>query len=415
MRRVTETAAEPTSSRHRIGARSIAAVVALILGLGLLPIGTVTYWGNRTVSDAGRFIETTGPLASDPAVQDSLSAYITEKVEAQIDPEKVVNQIFAGLIEDYPSLKALVPIIAGAIDALIGQVVDRLVRSEQFQQLWDLANTAAQKSLMAILEGRDDGPVSLQGDEVVLDIGVLIDQVKQGLVDRGFGAAANINIPQAEQQIVLLESPQLAQIRTIYSLTSPIAAGLVFIAFLLLVLAVVLARRRPRMVAWAGGGAAVGGLALVVGLGIGQTVFVNTLDGTPFEKASQTFYDQLLTFLYNAAYSLVLLGLIVLVVGLYLCGARWAVELRASVNNLADDISGSIPAGPITSSAAWVAAHARWLRIGVAALFVIIVLIGSDLSLARTIWAAVISLILLGIIQVWAAAGRRTPAEPIAA
>ena len=412
---MTETAATPTPAKRRIGVRSIAAVLALILGLGLLPLGTVTYWGHRTVTDTERYLETMQPLAYDEDVQNSLSVFITDKIEEQIDPEALVNQVFAGLIEEYPSLKALVPIVAGAIDSLIAQVVDRLVRSDQFKQLWDLANTAAQKSLMAILEGRDDGPVSLQGDEVVLDISVLVDQVKQGLVDQGFSAAANINVPQADRQIVLLEAPQLAQIRTIYSFTSPVAAGLVFIAILLLVLAVVLARRRPRMTAWAGGGAAVGGGLLVVGLGVGQTAFVNTLEGTPFEKASQTFYDQLLKFLYNGAYSLIVLGIIVFAVGLYLCGARWAAELRATVNNLADDIAGNIPAGPIVSSGAWVAAHARWLRVAVAVIFTIIVVIGNDLSVARTIWAALIALVLLGVIQVWAAAGRRTPAEQVSA
>ena len=411
----TSTPAQPKPAQRRIGVRSIAAVIALILGLGLLPLGTVTYWGHRTVTDTERYLETMQPLAYDEDVQDSLSVFITDKIEEQIDPEALVNQLFAGLIEEYPSLKALVPIVSGAVDSLIAQVVDRLVRSDQFKQLWDLANTAAQKSLMAILEGRDDGPVSLQGDEVVLDIGVLIDQVKQGLVDQGFSAAANINVPQADRQIVLLESPQLAQIRTIYSFTSPVAAGLVYIAVLLLVLAVVLARRRPRMTAWAGGGAAVGGGLLVVGLGIGESLFVNTLEGTPFEKASQTFYDQLLKFLYNGSYSLIVLGIIVMAVGLYLCGARWAVELRATVNNLADDIAGNIPAGPITSSGAWVAAQARWLRVAVAVIFTIIVVIGNDLSVARTIWAALIALLLLGIIQVWAAAGRREPAEQVTA
>jgi hypothetical protein len=410
---VTDTSAPSTPAKRRIGARSIAAVLALILGLGLLPLGTVTYWGHRTVTDTERYLETMQPLAYDEDVQDSLSIFLTEKIEEQVDPEALVNQLFAGLIEQYPALKALVPVVSGAIDSLIAQVVDRLVRSDQFKQLWDLANTAAQKGLMAILEGRDDGPVSLEGDAVVLDISSIIDQVKQGLVDRGFAAAANINVPEADRQIVLLEAPQLAQIRTIYSLTSPIAVALFFIAILLLVLAVVLARRRPRMVAWAGGGAAAGGLLLIVGLGIGETVFVNTLDGTPFEKASQTFYDQLLKFLYNGAYAIVVLGIIVFAVGLYLCGARWAVELRAAVNNLADDVARNIPAGPITSSGASVAAHARWFRVGVGVIFTIIVVIGNDLSVARTIWAALIALVLLGVIQVWAAAGRRTPAEQV--
>ena len=410
---MTDTSAPSTPTKRRIGARSIAALLALILGVGLLPLGTITYWGHRTVTDTERYLETMQPLAYDEDVQDSLSVFLTGKIEEQVDPEALVNQLFAGLIEQYPALKALVPVVSGAMDSLIAQVVDRLVRSDQFKQLWDLANTAAQKGLMAILEGRDDGPVSLQGDAVVLDISSIIDQVKQGLVDRGFAAAANINVPEADRQIVLLEAPQLAQIRTIYSLTSPIAVALFFFAILLLVLAVVLARRRPRMVAWAGGGAAAGGLVLIVGLGIGETVFVNTLEGTPFEKASQTFYDQLLKFLYNGAYAIVVLGIIVLAVGLYLCGARWAVELRAAVNNLADDVARNIPAGPITSSGASVAAHARWLRVGVGVIFTIIVVIGSDLSVARTIWAALIALVLLAVIQVWAAAGRRAPAEQV--
>lgn len=410
---MTETSAPSTPTKRRIGARSIAALLALILGVGLLPLGTITYWGHRTVTDTERYLETMQPLAYDEDVQDSLSVFLTEKIEEQVDPEALVNQLFAGLIEQYPALKALVPVVSGAMDSLIAQVVDRLVRSDQFKQLWDLANTAAQKGLMAILEGRDDGPVSLQGDAVVLDISSIIDQVKQGLVDRGFAAAANINVPEADRQIVLLEAPQLAQIRTIYSLTSPIAVALFFFAILLLVLAVVLARRRPRMVAWAGGGAAAGGLVLIVGLGIGETVFVNTLEGTPFEKASQTFYDQLLKFLYNGAYAIVVLGIIVLAVGLYLCGARWAVELRAAVNNLADDVARNIPAGPITASGVSVAAHARWLRVGVGVIFTIIVVIGSDLSVARTIWAALIALVLLAVIQVWAAAGRRAPAEQV--
>jgi len=412
---VTDTSAPSTPAKRRIGARSIAAVLALILGLGLLPLGTITYWGHRTVTDTERYLETMQPLAYDEDVQDSLSVFLTEKIEEQVDPEALVNQLFAGLIEQYPALKALVPVISGAMDSLIAQVVDRLVRSDQFKQLWDVANAAAQRGLMAILEGRDDGPVSLQGDAVVLDISSIIDQVKQGLVDRGFAAAANINVPEADRQIVLLEAPQLAQIRTIYSLTSPIAVALFFFAILLLVLAVFLARRRPRMVAWAGGGAAAGGLLLIIGLGIGETVFVNTLDGTPFEKASQTFYDQLLKFLYNGAYAIVVLGIIALAVGLYLCGARWAVELRAAVNNLADDVARNIPAGPITSSGASVAAHARWFRVGVGVIFTIIVIIGNDLSVARTIWAALIALVLLAVIQVWAAAGRRAPAEQVSA
>ena len=86
----TSTPAQPKPAQRRIGVRSIAAVIALILGLGLLPLGTVTYWGHRTVTDTERYLETMQPLAYDEDVQDSLSVFITHKIEEQIDPEALV-------------------------------------------------------------------------------------------------------------------------------------------------------------------------------------------------------------------------------------------------------------------------------------------------------------------------------------
>lgn len=410
---MTDTTTAPESSapaQHSGRVRSIAATLVFALAVALLPVGLVAYWGHRTVTNTEAYIATVQPLAYSEEVQDALATTITTKIQEQIDPEALVEQIFAGLLEKAPALQALVPVVAGAIDSLIAQVVDRLVRSDQFKQLWDVANIAAQKGLMAILEGREDGAVSLQGDQVVLDISAVIDQVKAGLVEKGFGAAANINIPVQDQYIVLLEAPQLAQIRTIYSFTSPVASYLVWFVLGLFIIAIVLARRRPRMVAWTGGAIAVIGLLLTVALNIGRSAFVNQLVGTPFEQASEVFWATLLRFLYDAASSTIAIGIILLVIGLYLCEARWAVELRTSVNHLADKVASTIPVGPITNSGVWVASNARYLRGAVFVIFAIILIMGNNLDLARTIWAAAIGLILLAIIQVWVAAGRRQPA-----
>ncbi len=415
---MTDTAAPPaheTAPQHSGKARSIAAVLIFVIAAALMPPALVAYWGHRTVTDTEAYLATVQPLAYSEEVQTALSTAITAKVQEQIDPEALIQQIFAGVLEKQPALQALVPVVAGAIDSLIAQVVDKLVRSDQFKELWTLANTAAQKGLMALLEGRDDGALQLQGDQVVLDISSIIDQVKAGLVAKGFDAAANINVPVQDQQIVLLEAPQLAQLRTIYSFTSPIAAWSIWFVIGLFIIAILLARRRPRMVAWTGGVIAVEGIVLVFALNIGKDIFVNTLEGTPFEKASQVFYDTLLNFLYAAAEVTILLGIIFLVIGLYLCNARWAKELRTAVNNVAGKVAATIPAGPITDSGAWVAKNARWVRAGILVLFFIILLIGSNLDMARTIWASVICLILLAIVQVWAVAGSRAQPQEMAA
>jgi hypothetical protein len=383
--------------------RSLASILVFALAAVLLPAGIIGYWGHRTVTDAERYLSTVGPLAESPEVQDALAEFLTLKIQAQVNSQELVQDIFGDLVEERPSLKLLEPVVAGAIDALISEVTFRIVHSEKFVEFWQLANSAAQESLMAILEGRDEGPIRLEGDDVVLDISEVFVAIQDGLIDRGLTIAARFTIPDKDRQIVLLEAPQLAQLRTIYSITSPVLAALVFVALALFVVAIFLSRRRPRMVAATGLVVVIVGAALLIGLAVVRGAFVNTLVQTPFGPASEVFYDQLFSYLLGAAEVMLLLGAIIFVIGVYLGQSRIAVEARGAVQRGAQSMSRVIPDGPITSSASWVSGNARWLRVGVAALFILIVVVGSELSLTRTIIATLICGLLLIIIQVLAA------------
>lgn len=385
--------------------RLIATILAFALATLITPIGIVSYWAQRTITDSERYIETIGPLSDNPQIQDAIAQFLTEKIQEQIDPEELVDSIFGDLVVEYPRLRVIEPIITGAIDSLIREVTYRIVRSQAFSDFWRAANLAAQKSIMVILQGREDDTIRLEGDVVVLDISAAIEAVKQGLIDRGFTAAERINVPETDRQIELLEAPQLAQLRTVYAIASPVLALLLFVGLGLFVLAVVLAQRRPRMAAWAGFTLAIVGIVLAVALAIGRTTFTNTLADTPFGPASDAFYSQLFLFLVNAAAVTILLGVIVMVVGWYLSRSRAAAEVRAVVDKGAAAVARSIPAGPLTDSGPWIARHARWLRVGITALFILIVVIGNDLSVVRTIVAAIVALILLGIVQVLSRAG----------
>jgi len=380
--------------------RLIATVLAFALATLITPIGIVSYWAQRTITDSERYIETIGPLSDNPQIQDAIAEFLTEKIQEQIDPEELVDEIFGELVVEYPRLRVIEPIITGAIDSLIREVTYRIVRSQAFSDFWRAANLAAQRSIMVILQGRDDDTIRLEGDVVVLDISAAIEAVKQGLIDRGFTAAERINVPEADRQIELLEAPQLAQLRTVYAIASPVLALLLFVGLGLFVLAVVLAQRRPRLVAWVGFTLALVGTVLASALAIGRTTFTNTLANTPFGPASDAFYSQLFTFLVNAAAVTILLGVIVLVVGWYLSGSRAAAEVRAVVDKGAGAIARAIPAGPLTDAGPWLARNARWVRVGIAVVFTIIVVIGNDLSVWRTVIAAFIALVLLAIVQI---------------
>lgn len=380
--------------------RLIAAILAFTMATIITPIGIVSYWAQRTITDSERYIETIGPLSANPQIQDAIAEFLTEKIQEQIEPEELVDEIFGDLVGQYPRLRVIEPVITGAIDSLIREVTYRIVRSEAFSDFWQAANLAAQKSIMVILQGRDDDTIRLEGDVVVLDISAAIEAVKQGLINRGFTAAERINVPEADRQIELLEAPQLAQLRTVYAIASPVLALLLFVGLGLFVLAIVLAQRRPRMIAWVGLTLGLIGIVLATALAIGRTTFSNTLANTPFGPASDAFYSQLFLFLVNAAAVTILIGAIVMVVGWYLSRSRAAAEVRAVVDKGAGAVARSIPAGPLTDAGPWLARNARWVRVGIAVLFTLIVVIGSEVSVWRTVIAALIAVVLLAIVQV---------------
>jgi hypothetical protein len=55
----------------------------------------------------------------------------------------------------------------------------------------------------------------------------------------------------------------------------------------------------------------------------------------------------------------------------------------------------------------WVAANARWLRVVIGVLGVVVLLWGNDLSPTRLLWSLVLVVVLLAVLEVLVGAGRR--------
>ena len=169
----------------------------------------VAYWGQRTLNDTQRYVDTVGPLVDSPEVQDVIATRVTDAIEQQVDIEAILNDVFAGVITERPRLQRLVGPLSAAINGLIDREVREFIASDEFADLWVRVNTRAQQALLRLLKGEGSGAVSLQGDEVVLDVDEVIDQVKERLVARGLTIVESVPIPETDRQIVLLEAPQL--------------------------------------------------------------------------------------------------------------------------------------------------------------------------------------------------------------
>ena len=218
----------PAAERPSRG-RSVAAVICVVLAALLTTPAAVAYWGQRTLNDTTRYVDTVGPLVNSPEVQDAIATKVTDAIEQQVDIEAILNDVFAGVITDRPRLQRLVGPLSAAINGLIDRQVREFLASDEFADLWTAVNTRAQQSLQRVLKGDQSGAVSLQGDQVVLDVSEVIDRVKQRLVDRGLTIVENVPIPDIDKQIVLMEAPQLKQLRTIYAFANPLAQWLIVV------------------------------------------------------------------------------------------------------------------------------------------------------------------------------------------
>ena len=183
LREPTDDSVVTTADRPSRG-RSIAAVICLVLAGLLTTPAAVAYWGQRTLNDAERYVETVGPLIESPEVQDVIATRVTGAIQQQVDVEAILNTAFAGVIEDRPRLEQLVAPLAAAINGLVEREVRAFIASDEFADIWVRVNTRAQQTLQRILNGDDSGAVSLQGDEVVLDVDEVIERVKERLVAR---------------------------------------------------------------------------------------------------------------------------------------------------------------------------------------------------------------------------------------
>ena len=399
---------DPATGSGSSRGRSVAAVVCLVLAALLTMPAAVGYWGQRTLNDTQRYVETVDPLVESPEVQDVLATTVTDAIQQQIDVEALLNDVFAEVITDRPRLELLIGPLAGAINSTVERQVREFFASDTFADIWTRVNTRAQQALQRILQGDDSGAVSLQGDEVVLDVSEVIDQVKARLVERGLTFVENAPIPETDRQIVLLNAPQLEQLQTIYAFGNPVARWLLPFVGLLYLGAFVLARRRPRMTAWIGVAIAATAVLIAFALSVGRQLFRNELAGTTFGPASRVFYDTLLAYLQRGQEVVLWLGLVLVVAGWYTGANRYGTGVRTAVTGALTRLGSVVPGESGSGAGTWVAANIRWLRVVAVALGAVVLLWGNDVSPSRWWWSLAMVVVLLAVLQVMAgAAGAR--------
>ena len=394
-----------STADKRWGIRSIAAVLIFVIAAALTPIAMVGHWGHATVVNSEQFIATVVPLADSPEVQAAVTEAVTEAIVKQVDTSAIVGDFLGGLLNNEQLSSALSAPIAAGVNKLIGQIVEGFITSDAFQKLWITLASAIQKSVVAILEGGNEGPVQMQGDQLVLDITDLLTAVQAQLVSQGVTIADKVTVPDSDRQIVLFEAPAVAQLQFIYSLASPVLQWFPLLIAILFGLAITLARRRPRMVLAVGLALVVAGGLTTWGLGLGETFFVDQLAGTVFGGASGIFWNTLLNYLIIGLQSLLIFGVVVAVAGWFAGRSRPAVKLRAHLVAGLTEIGSSLPANGLSAFLRARADAVRWI---ITAVLVFALVVGDVMSLNRMIWLLLLTGGLFTLLQVLIADKKET-------
>ncbi len=349
-RDVTVAAADATSGgRQRLRwRRRLVLALVVVSSLGVLT-SAVAFWTHRTLMDTDAWVDTVGPVADDPAVQQALATYLTKQLTEAIEPERILDNT---LPERAQSLSAP---LSTAVEQFIYDVTLKVIQSDQFQQLWAAVNRYGHEAVVDFLRG-DSRLVQANGGVVTVDVLPVMAKVLRAVQDKAPRLVPGKTVPEvtyempvddqrkALQSVIrrplppdfgvftIVKSDQLAAVQAGVVIFDRVVWVLAIVTIGLMVGAVLLSVDRLRTLVQLGAGVAI---AMVFAIGVISAVKNLVLDlvADPVNRsAAATTMRALLRSFTDVADTLLVVG-VLLVAGAFLAGdSRWAKQLRGLVS-----------------------------------------------------------------------------------
>ena len=388
--------------------------VLIVIGCVLAPVSVLAVWAANEVTNTGRYVATMAPLVHDPAIQSALTDKITAEITAKLNVTGYADQAEAALSSrGLPKVSALVksvaPSIASGVAGSIHSEVHKIVTGPRFARAWVQANTLVHQELVKALSGQGSSSVSVQNGQVVLNLGPLIDIVKQDLVNRGFGLVSKI--PAVNPTLTLFSAKYLVKAQTGYRLINDLKFVLPILTLLLLALGVYVARHRRRALIGASLGLAASMLVLAAGLLIFRGIYLNSVPTSKLPAdAAAALFDTLVAFIKQGLRTVLVVGLIVAAGGFLAGPSVTAVRIRGAFAHALGWIrhggeQAGVRTGPVGT---WTYAHRKVLRVSAVGLAALVFVFWGQPTAVVAIVITVLLLVVLALIELVG----RPPAQP---
>lgn len=394
------------TDRRRGWGWTLLSATLILMGALTAPVAVVSTWAERELTDTAYFVDTFAPLAEDPAVQDFVASQAVAAIESQIDIEQIADDLFAGLDDldlDPRAKDALgllkAPAVSG-VKGLISSTVTGFVRSDAFAAIWEDALTITHEQLVSTATGQNDAAIVIgQNQQVSLQLGPIIEAVKEQLVADGFAIAERV--PAISRSIVIAESSSVGLYLTIYQIVVAVGVWLPWVSLLILAAGVVVARRRAIALAWASGALLASMVLAGSGVGIGQNIFVLAVSESIPQAAATVVYTGILGFVTSMIAVVGVLAATVLAITLLSGPWQWARTLRAYGAAGFAAIRASAERHGLTTGSAGEWIH-RWrvlLRVLVGLAGAAFLVLNRPVTPGMVAWTAVIGIVVVAVLE----------------
>ncbi len=354
--------------------RALIATTLVVVGVLLSVPGSAAAWQERVILDEDTFVATVNEAFEQEEVQTAIAERLTDEI---MKYARIQERIETGLAtiqeeggEDLPEgLVLLTGPLSGAARSVIFQVALSLVEAQPLKEVREGALRAAHRVLTAIVDD-DVEALSLMGDEVVLDLGVVLEEVINEIGGGdGEGILASIDIPEDAGRIVIAEKSDITTVWTVANWLGEFSPWVTVAAAVVLALAVAISpRRRGTVIAIGVAIAFVAAISIVVVAEPLKEVTTDAIATTASGKtAAKATYDIFLRSFQRQEAFVMLIGVGMAAGGSVAADRHIAAAKRSRFRRTA-------PAIEETEQGSWIRERVQALRVaglGVAALLLI--------------------------------------------
>ncbi|MFT3798666.1 hypothetical protein [Microbacterium sp.] len=367
-------ASGPAGSRWR----AVLSAVCIVLASIFVPVSIVGAWAQVQLVDEDSFVNTLAPLVDDLAVQDLVIEETMGAITAQIDFARLTDDVFDGINQLGLSPRAAAALnllrqpAAQGLENLVSQTVTDLVRSDAFSGVWATTVRGAHRALTVASTSDGGGVVVMTKDGLGIQLGTIVAQVKQDLVDRGIGVASLI--PAVDRVVIIGSGAALSIVRTSYAIATIAGWWLPVVTLALFALGIAIARRRSVAVLGTGLGLAIGAASLAAGLGAGAAAVGGAAGRLDLSAtALDVIYQRIVADMTQTAWVMVLLGVIVAIAGWSMGRSTAARRTRAATEAVNSSARRAIAAWGVDTGGLgrWLARNRVLVRVVIAAVGVL--------------------------------------------